>query len=209
MLHIHTVENKTLALLQKMMQIPELSAFALVGGTNLSLRYGHRISVDLDLFTNEPFDSEQVFQSLIKAFPAAIKLGERQYSLWLTIEGVKVDLILHQYPYLKGMELIDGIRLLSVEDVVPMKLEAMATRGVKKDFWDIAEILNHFPFYQMLDWYQQKYQNNDIGHVVMSMTYFEDAELQKDDPKDLKGVSWKQVKAKMKKTVAAFVKKQL
>ena len=41
------------------------------------------------------------------------------------------------------------------------------------------------------------------------MTDFEDAELQKDDPKDLKGVSWKQVKAKIKKTVAAFVKKQL
>ena len=44
MLQVNTVEASTLALLQKLMQIPELADFALVGGTNLSLRYGHRIS---------------------------------------------------------------------------------------------------------------------------------------------------------------------
>lgn len=209
MLQIHTVEASTLTLLHKLMQIPELADFALVGGTNLSLRYGHRLSVDLDLFTNEPFDATAISQSIITAFPHAVKLGERGQSIWLIIEGVKVDIILHRYPYLKGIEEIDGVRLLAVEDVIPMKLEAMATRGVKKDFWDIAELLDHYPLTQMLDWYQQKYQNNDIGHVVMSMTYFEDAELQKDNPHDLKGMTWKQVKARMKRAVTAYVKKQL
>lgn len=209
MLQVHTVEASTLALLQKLMQIPELADFALVGGTNLSLRYGHRISVDLDLFTNEPFDATTISQSIISAFPETVKLGERGQSIWLIIEGVKVDIILHRYPYLKGIEEIEGVRLLAVEDIIPMKLEAMATRGVKKDFWDIAELLDHYTLAQMLDWYQHKYQNNDIGHVVMSMTYFEDAELQKDNPQDLKGITWKQIKAKMKKAVTAYVKKQL
>jgi hypothetical protein len=32
------------------MEIPELHPFNLVGGTALALKYGHRVSVDLDLF---------------------------------------------------------------------------------------------------------------------------------------------------------------
>ncbi|WP_234998009.1 nucleotidyl transferase AbiEii/AbiGii toxin family protein [Parabacteroides sp. Marseille-P3160] len=32
------------------------SRFVLVGGTSLALLLGHRISVDLYLFTDEPFD---------------------------------------------------------------------------------------------------------------------------------------------------------
>ena len=58
MLQTQTVDRDTLGLLKDLMATPELQQFALVGGTNLSLRLGHRLSVDLDLFTNEPFDTE-------------------------------------------------------------------------------------------------------------------------------------------------------
>lgn len=208
-LQTHTVDSTTLNLLNELMYFPELSEFALVGGTNLSLRYGHRVSVDLDLFTNEPFDRDEILKSIQKAFPKVVLLGGKKQSLFLTINGVKVDIILHEYPYLKGIEEIAGIRFLSVEDVIPMKLEAMATRGVKKDFWDISELLNHYSLYQMLEFYQERYKNNDVGHVLLSMTYFEDAELQKDDPQDVKGITWEQVKAKMEKTVADYVRRQV
>ena len=56
MLYPQTVEPATLELLKQLMAIPELSNFNLVGGTNLALQLGHRISVDLDLFTNKPFN---------------------------------------------------------------------------------------------------------------------------------------------------------
>ena len=143
MLHKTTVAPATLRLLWQLMDIPELSAFVLVGGTNLSLRFGHRISVDLDLFTNTPFEREEIIQKIVKSMPQTILLDQRKQSIWLTIDGVKVDIILHEYPYIKGEELIENIRFLAVEDVIPMKLEAMVTRGVKKDFWDIAELLTH------------------------------------------------------------------
>jgi len=38
------------------MMLPTLQPFSLVGGTALALRYGHRSSVDLDLFFHEEFD---------------------------------------------------------------------------------------------------------------------------------------------------------
>jgi hypothetical protein len=50
MLHFESIEGHTLGILKTLMQIDELKDFDLVGGTALALRYGHRSSIDLDLF---------------------------------------------------------------------------------------------------------------------------------------------------------------
>ena len=209
MLFLNTVKSETYELLKKLMRIPELSEFVLVGGTNLSLKFWHRISIDLDLFTDKPFDLDEVFTGIIKTLPQTIKLDQRKQTIWLNIDGIKVDIILHQYPYLRPIEIIDGVRFMSVEDVIPMKLEAMATRGVKKDFWDINELLNHYSLPQMIEFYQVKYPNSDVGHVLLSMTYFVDAEYQKDNPEDLKGTTWEEVKTNMRKTIEQYVRRGL
>lgn len=192
-----------------LMAIPELAAFPLVGGTNLSLRFGHRLSVDLDLFTNTPFDLDETFDAIAQALPQTIKIDARKQSLWLSINGVKVDLILHQYPYIRSLETIDDIRFLAVEDIVPMKLEAMATRGVKKDFWDIAELLKHYSLAQMLQFHQERYRQSDVGHLILSATYFADAEKERLDPISLTKTTWEDVKTTMRHAVDDYVKKQL
>ena len=51
MLHLKTIEPNTFAVLKQLMAIPEMQDFHLVGGTALSLMYGHRMSIDLDLFS--------------------------------------------------------------------------------------------------------------------------------------------------------------
>lgn len=201
----NTVQPKTWELLCGLMRVSQLSNFALVGGTNLSLKLGHRVSMDIDLFANEPFDRKAVFEAIVKKYPQTLKIDERKQTLWLTINGIKVDTILHQYPYLKKVENIEGVRFLALEDIVPMKLEAMATRGVKKDFWDLAALLDHFTLKQMLDFHIEKYPNSDIGHIILAMTYFEDAEKQKSNPRDLKGQTWEDIKEKIKKTVRDFM----
>lgn len=206
MLYTRTVAPGTLSLFKALTALPALATFALVGGTNLSLRYGHRISVDLDLFTNTPFEPDEVFSAIVKARPQTVKIDQRKQSIFLTVDGIKIDLILHEYPYLRGIETVEGLRLLSVEDIIPMKLEAMATRGVKKDFWDVAELLDHYSLRQMLDFHQKKYKNSDLGHILLSATYFADAERERIDPLSLNGVTWPQVKAKMQRAVKAFVK---
>jgi len=208
MLFTNTLATETLALLKDLNGIPLLEKFPLVGGTNLSLRYGHRISVDLDLFTNEPFQPDELFTEIVKKFPQTVKIDQRGQSIWLSIKGVKVDLILHEYPYLEGIEVMDGIRILAVQDIIPMKLEAMATRGVKKDFWDIAELLNHFSLRQMLQFHQQKYANSDPGHIILSATYFADAEKERTNPLSLNGITWPQVKIKMQQAVDGLVKEK-
>ena len=57
MLHTETVEGTTLELLRNLEQEEMLSSFSLAGGTALALYLGHRMSVDLDLFTPLPFNA--------------------------------------------------------------------------------------------------------------------------------------------------------
>ena len=66
MLQIETIEPGTLSILKRLMQLPELKQFALVGGTALALRYGHRTSVDLDLFFHSKFEHQPIIDALTK-----------------------------------------------------------------------------------------------------------------------------------------------
>ncbi len=68
MLREETVEPATLELLKKIISNPKLNHFRLVGGTALSLLYGHRKSIDLDLFTTQILEKEFLYQTLSELF---------------------------------------------------------------------------------------------------------------------------------------------
>ncbi|MEA5140762.1 nucleotidyl transferase AbiEii/AbiGii toxin family protein [Arcicella rigui] len=208
MLYTNTVDTKTLDLLKRLMALPVLAKFALVGGTNLSLQLGHRLSVDLDIFSNEDFIADEVLETVIQNFSSFELIRSSEKSFSGILENVKIDIILHKYDYLESVKVIDGIRLLSIPDIIPMKLNAMAQRGAKKDFWDIAELLNHYSIEEMLSFFVRKYKNHDYGYIIHSLYYFDDAEIET-DPIDLKGVTWQEVKAKIKKATDEFVHRKL
>jgi hypothetical protein len=72
MLREETVEPSTLGLLKKLVALPELKPFRLVGGTALSLLLGHRKSIDLDFFTDQPFEKDIFIPALEDAFGTVI-----------------------------------------------------------------------------------------------------------------------------------------
>ena len=204
MLYENTVAPATLGLLKELMQVEALQSFALVGGTNLSLRLGHRISEDLDIFANEPYESDTVAQPLKAMFPNEITIVEqRAHTILAYIQQVKVDIVLHRYPYLQPVETMDGIRLASIPDIIAMKLNAITRRGVKKDFFDVAVLLDDYPLPEMLGFFTAKYAATDIGFVVRSLVYFEEADRSK-EPLMLKNENWMQVKIKIQKAVQGF-----
>ena len=206
MLQTQTVDGATLGLLKELMSVPELQQFALVGGTNLSLRLGHRLSIDLDLFTNEPFDTEGVAQILVARFPNTVIASRSDTMLFAYINDIKIDMVLLPYPYIEPIEDYDGIRLVSLPDIMAMKMSAVARRGVKKDFWDVAELLDMYSLGEMIEFYKAKYTSHDIFHLVRALAYFADAEKQK-DPDPLKKMTWKQVKTKIQLTVKKYLER--
>ena len=68
MLHTETVSLGTLELLKSLKQDELMAQFVLVGGTSLSLQLGHRISVDLDLFSATPFDEGELSSYLVSNY---------------------------------------------------------------------------------------------------------------------------------------------
>lgn len=77
------------------MSLDELKHFNLVGGTALSLQYGHRTSIDLDLFTIHGFSYSDTVSCLKKNFGNSFQHEEKEstFGVFCFIDSVKVDLI--------------------------------------------------------------------------------------------------------------------
>jgi hypothetical protein len=173
MLQTRTIEPRTLELLRKLMAIPEFDAFYLVGGTALALQLGHRISIDLDLFTLNSFEKVAVLDRLNESFEVIVESEE-------------------------------GIRMLHIKDIAPMKLKAITQRGSKKDFYDLYFLLEKLTLSEILELFAQKFKQHELFHVVKSLTYFEDAELNPEPLVFDKKITWNRVKMRIKKEVVAL-----
>jgi len=207
MLHIETVEPQTFSLLEQLMRAPFLAGFGLVGGTALSLLYGHRKSEDLDLFSTEKFENEEVISKLTQLFGGRVLLEQKppQFGIFCFIDDVKVDLVRHPHPLIAPPKLVEGVRMFSTEDIVAMKVQAVLGRGKKKDFWDIAELLEHYSVEDFVRFHQQKYNTqNLLISVPQAITYFKDAD-ESEDPVSLKNQSWEQVKRYITKKVDRYL----
>jgi hypothetical protein len=174
MLRKETVTAGTLELLKSLMQDENLNAFFLVGGTALSLQIGHRISIDLDLFSQSSFDETQLLEYL------ELQKGlQLDYLHKNTIKGqiaeTKVDFIRHPYPLVKELEIQEGIRLASLEDIAAMKLNAIVGNGTRlKDFIDIAFLSCHLSLETMMNAYEDKYATRNPLLSLKSLSYHND-----------------------------------
>lgn len=188
------VSPALLDVLHRLSSSPVLEAFYLVGGTALALQIGHRRSVDIDLFTQTPFDTQAVADSLVQDMQAT-EIDIARNTVRCFIDDVKVDILAHQYPLIEPLTIMHGIRMASLPDIVAMKLNAVANRGAKKDFWDIAALLSRFSLDQMLGFHGRKYRAGNRLAVIKSLSYFNDAEAEQVSINDLTGMTWEQVKS--------------
>ncbi len=208
MLHLETVEPGTFSVLKQLMQLPELAPFALVGGTALSLRYGHRTSVDLDLFHHAQFERQEIVNALTRQFGSSFDYkGENtHFGIFCFIAGVKVDIVRFPHERIAPIEVVEDIRFYSDADIAAMKIQAILGRGKKKDFWDLKELLLHYPLQTLMDWHRQKYPTQMLAISIPSaITYFSDAE-ESEAPMSLKGQTWEGVKRDLSKVVSDYLR---
>ena len=142
--------------LHKIMSHEAFNDYYLVGGTALALQRGHRISIDIDMFTNLLYGdmkTTELKEALTSLFPyveSLEKLDETRvvYSLFVGTDRnncVKLDICYDENPVFPLIE-VDGIRMVSEKDIAAMKLNAISQdRQRKKDFWDIHDLLESYP----------------------------------------------------------------
>ena len=173
----------TFLLIQQLQANNFLANFVLVGGTNLALQIGHRNSIDIDLFTQNEFNENELFNDLKTLFPIT-EVYRRKHTIVSIINNIKTDFITHNYPYILPPITEDGITYSSKEDIVAMKLHAIVqSRQRLKDFIDIYFLLEHFSLNNMLEFYTIKYGQSNPMIAVKALNYFEDIDELIDPPK--------------------------
>ncbi|MFT3704482.1 MAG: nucleotidyl transferase AbiEii/AbiGii toxin family protein [Agriterribacter sp.] len=208
MLQYGAIEPRTLDVLNELMQVPELNHFYLVGGTALALYFGHRKSIDVDLFSNTDFSQTDLIDSVQKKFSGFVYRNiPNPIGVFGFIDNIKVDFVKHHlHPLIQPLVIENGIRMCSVPDIIAMKIAAIMKRGVKKDFWDIALLLQHYSIQNCIDFYTQKYPGQQLLiSVPMALTYFIDAE-ESEDPIALNGQTWDAVKKFIQEKVNDYLK---
>lgn len=92
----------------------------------------------------------------------------------------------------------DGIRLLSLEDIIPMKLSAIIDNGSRlKDFVDIAYLGERFTLNQMIDFYNRKYHRTNYFIPAKALTYFNDIDFSEPVVMINGKFSWKNIEKRL------------
>ncbi|CAN5903730.1 hypothetical protein BH11BAC7_BH11BAC7_31640 [soil metagenome] len=205
-LYYNTVTPLLLSVLKTLMVSKEFDGFRLVGGTALSLYKGHRESVDIDLFTDEAYgtvDFNAIDTFLHNQYEyvsgntySVIGMGKSYYIGRNEKDCVKLDLF-YTDKFIEDVQLIDGIRLASVEEIIAMKMDVISRGGRKKDFWDLHDLVEDFSFEQMLALHEKRYPYMH-NEELMKNNFSEFTKADEDfDPVCLRGKYWQIIKLDM------------
>jgi len=220
MLRKEAVSSDLLEVLNQLMKIPLLSNHRLVGGTALALQIGHRISIDIDLFSNSISDYQQIEKALLNSFSKEIKISHRIHSplgkgLCFFIRGIKTDILDWNIPFGYPAVELNNIRLAAQEEIVRMKLDILTSppeiaRYEKKDFIDLAFLMGRFNISEMIAIYKTFHPEIEFveRHVLEALQYSELAD-KKPNPQMLLPLSWDEVKAKINQEVSYYISTRL
>ena len=187
---------KTKKMLREIQKFSWLKDFYLAGGTAAALYFGHRKSEDLDFFSSNGFEIILIRSGLQSAAPFRIT-DQKENNLSGVWGNVKLSFMRYPYKLVGKAETLGKVRVASIEDIALMKLDAICTRGTKRDFIDLYWI-SKYSGKTLLDSVRltkKKFgKDYSIEHLIKSLSYFLDADKQP-MPLMLKKISWEEVKS--------------
>lgn len=193
--------------------IHELQSFAcfdgsaLGGGTNLAIRYQHRISTDIDIFFPgiigkagygkiiDEVQNHYGARAFGVQFPCAIDDQYIFLRFFIICDGetIKVE-VLQNMKMINPFEDVDGIQFVSELDIALFKMQSAANRANKKDIYDLDLLTEKF---SLLYLFEQLKSKRDLYFEAEHRTIFdldkeispldEPLSLLKFDASDLKG----------------------
>lgn len=203
---IQAINAETKRVFKKIASSELASMFYLAGGTALAIELGHRESIDLDWFSQTDFEAPAV-KEILSGLGGFMIAGESRGTIHGLLDDVKVSFFHYKYPLLFPLVKFEGINLADERDIAAMKIDAISSRGAKKDFIDLFFLLKKYPLTELLDFFNRKYQGIEYNllHILKSLSYFEDAEHEP-KPMMLMPIEWAEVKKAITKQAHEHLK---
>jgi predicted nucleotidyltransferase component of viral defense system len=214
MLYWNTINDTLKVSLMKLMQAEELKDFRLVGGTALTLYLGHRMSVDIDLFTDAAYGTidfntielflHSKFEYVKGDFGGNPGIG-KSYLIGSNANSfINLDLYYTMDPFFQKLNEEEGIRMATVEEIVAMKVDIIQRAGRKKDFWDLHELLNRYTLKEMVAVHKQRFEwTHDEKTIYKNLVDFTLAD-DDFDPVCLKNKEWVFIKEDLKEAISSL-----
>ncbi len=206
---VQTLPQPSQSLLEKLGRQSWMRNFYLADGSGAALHLGHRISEDLDFFTQQDLDTKALIQRLKRIGDFELKT-----EAWGTVTGtlcsVRVSFFTYDYPLVEPMRKLFGVNIAGLADIGLMKIVAIAQRGSRRDFVDLFFICQRLPLEQLLTLLPEKFVGvkYSLNHILRSLVYFADAEIEP-MPNMLQPVRWSVVKRFFEAEVKKIAKSRL
>ena len=205
-LYFDILDQKRIDLLHLLKHFKDI--FYLAGGTALALLLGHRDSFDFDFFSSGSFSTGDLFQKAEQIFTGhqLVRTQEAKNTLAIIIDdGVKVSFFTYPYELVRPLLKEDYFRIASLEDIACMKLAAITSRSVLKDYVDLYFILHDIVLEKLLNFAKEKFCTIDTNLILKSLVYFEDIQEEPILFKHNKDVSFKLIKKYLAETVKEYL----
>ena len=216
MLYYDTVNDLLRESLIKLINAETFKMFRLVGGTALSLRLGHRESIDIDLFSDAPYGSLNFkeidnYLNINFSYVDHLKnidpgLGKSYFIGHSNKNTIKLD-VFYTDDFIQPEYIEDTIRMATIEEIIAMKIDVIQRGGRKKDFWDLHELFNTYDIEKMLQLHKQRYPYaHDREIILKNFINFTQAD---DDfnPICLMGKHWEFIKEDIIEIISAYTSK--
>lgn len=204
MIKTDTVDPYLLEILQECMNTQILKDFVLVGGTALALQRGHRISVDIDLFTDLGYgemptkDIKSFFEN---NFPdnnieGLEELEKRALGYHIRTKRdddneLKIDLF-YTENFIFPIKQIGLFRVADEREIAAMKMLAIGIGANRiKDYWDIHELLEDYTITDMIRWgYERNQFTLSVDDIIKGLKDVNRLEPVQGLIKNIKQNSW-------------------
>ena len=160
------------SLLETIREIQSFESFegsALGGGTNLAIRYNHRISTDIDIFFPHIIGKKgyERIKNEIQSFYGTRAFGFQfpcdindqyiflRFFIIANGETIKVE-VLQNMKMLKKIEIINGIRFVSELDIALFKMMSASNRATQKDIYDLDLLSEKLPLLHLFEQLERK-----------------------------------------------------
>lgn len=215
MLRKETISPPLLESLSTLMMMETIKTHRLVGGTALALQTGHRISIDIDLFSDKTNNYEDILQELSEKFGNQLRKGRyisgpMGKGITVFLNDIKTDILDWNSKFIRYPFIDENIRIAHKEEIIPMKFNTFLcapefARYEKKDYIDIAFLMKEYSLHKMIELYEEKYPDEIMsGRLMIEGLQLHELAEKKITPKMLIDFTWEDAKNQIEQSITLY-----